>query len=71
MRMSRICGCAAVLLAVAVHAHAQTPLAERMVIVPEVEVRSGPSSQFYATTKLKLGDKVTVVRETRAVDYAR
>src|SRR5262245_33975246 len=59
----QISGCAAVLLALAVQAHCQTPSNERTVIVPEVEVRSGPSPRFYATTKLKQGDKVTVVRE--------
>jgi hypothetical protein len=31
------------------------------VSVPEVEVRSGPSTEFYATSKLKAGDRVEVV----------
>ena len=30
------------------------------VILPEVEVRSGPSMQFYATSKLRYGDPVRV-----------
>jgi SH3-like domain-containing protein len=31
------------------------------VVVPEVDVRSGPSAEFYATSKLKQGDHVEVV----------
>jgi hypothetical protein len=33
------------------------------VIVPEVEVRSGPSPEYYSTSKLRRGDTVQVVRE--------
>lgn len=33
--------------------------------VQEVDVRSGPSKTFYATSKLKLGDKVEVMRESK------
>jgi hypothetical protein len=31
------------------------------ITIPEVEVRSGPSFEFYATSKLKAGDRVEVV----------
>jgi hypothetical protein len=34
-----------------------------VVRVPEVEVRSGPSLQFYATSRLRMGDEVRVVKE--------
>src|SRR5436190_15736516 len=32
--------------------------------VPEVEVRSGGSDKFYATSKLRMGEQVQVVRES-------
>jgi hypothetical protein len=34
-----------------------------VVAVPEVEVRSGASPKFYATSKLRQGDRVQVIRE--------
>ena len=34
--------------------------AEMVINVPEVEVRAGPTSKYYATGKLKLGDRVWV-----------
>ncbi len=35
-----------------------------VITLPEVEVRSGPTTQYYATSKLKYGDKVLVLRES-------
>jgi uncharacterized protein YgiM (DUF1202 family) len=35
------------------------------ILVPEVDVRSGPSKTFYPTSKLKQGDKVEVMRESK------
>src|SRR5437879_5055864 len=35
------------------------------ITVKEVEVRSGPSQQFYATSKLRLGDRVEVVKSDK------
>src|SRR4051812_13562211 len=39
--------------------------AEMSISVPEVEVRSGPSSKLYPTGKLRQGERVIVVRESR------
>jgi hypothetical protein len=41
---------------------AQTYPAEMIITVPEVEVRSGPSKEFYATSKLRYGERVFVRR---------
>jgi hypothetical protein len=39
---------------------------EAIIAVPEVEVRSGPSPAFYATGKLRQGDRVDVVGEPQS-----
>ncbi len=39
--------------------------AEMTIIVPEVEVRSGPTKQHYPTSKLHQGDRVTVLSECK------
>lgn len=39
--------------------------AEMAIIVPEVEVRSGPTKGHYPTAKLHQGDRVTVVRDVK------
>lgn len=46
-------------------AHAETAPYESTVTVPEVEARSGPSSdpKFYPTSRLRQGDKVQVLKE--------
>ncbi len=36
---------------------------ETTITVPEVEVRAGPSPQFYATMKLRQGERVQVVEQ--------
>lgn len=51
------------LLAFAAGVRAQVAAYETTVAVPEVEVRCGPSTQFYATSKLRLGARVKVVEE--------
>jgi uncharacterized protein YgiM (DUF1202 family) len=35
------------------------------ILQPEVEVRSGPSKTFYATSKLKQGERVEIIRESK------
>jgi hypothetical protein len=44
---------------------AETPPSESAITVPEVEVRSGPSSdaKFYPTSKLHQGDRVQILKE--------
>jgi len=62
MRAARHLAGMALTLAVAATCQAQTPY-ETTVAVPEVEVRSGPSTQFYPTAKLRLGATVRVVED--------
>jgi hypothetical protein len=52
-------------LTLAAPALGQTYPAEAVILQPEVEVRSGPSKVFFATSKLKQGDKVLVLRESK------
>ncbi len=65
MRTRRIMAALAGLLAVAGPALAQNYPAEQVILLPEVEVRSGPSKTFFATSKLKSGDKVVVLRQNK------
>ncbi len=51
-----------VFLASALFVHAQAPY-ETTIIAPTVEVRSGPSSTYYVTTKLRQGERVKVMRD--------
>lgn len=44
---------------------AQTYPAEMPITVAEVEVRSGPTKEYYATSKLRYGDRVLVLRESK------
>lgn len=46
-------------------AFAQTYPAEAVILLPEVEVRSGPSKSFFATSKLPQNAKVMVLRESK------
>ncbi len=46
-------------------AFAQSYPADAVILLPEVEVRSGPSKNFFATSKMRQGDKVNVVRESK------
>lgn len=65
MRQNRIFAALAGLLAVATPAFAQSYPAEAVILLPEVEVRSGPSKNFFATSKLRQNDKVVVLRESK------
>ncbi len=65
MRSHRFIAAAAGLLAACGPALAQNYPAEAVILQPEVEVRSGPSKQFFATSKLKQNDKVLVLRESK------
>lgn len=53
------------LLAVGGVVRGQTSVAETTIVVPEVEVRSGPTLKYYPTSKLRQGDRVVVVREVK------
>ena len=44
---------------------AQTLPAEMAIIVPEVEVRSGPTKEYFPTSKLRQGERVQVLRESK------
>jgi len=60
--MQRLIGFAAlVILIQSWPAFAQNGPADQVISVPEVEVRSGPSMQSYATSKLHSGDRVRVI----------
>jgi hypothetical protein len=63
MRPARLVSGLALLVLGGAVARAEPPPYEAAIAVPEVEVRSGPSQQYYATSKLRQGDRVTVVRE--------
>jgi uncharacterized protein YraI len=63
MRSSIVVLCG--LWAGALPAVAQTYPAEMAITMPEVEVRSGPSTKFYPTAKLYRGAKVKVVRASK------
>src|SRR5437867_13382822 len=65
MRSQRIISALAGLCAICTPALAQNYPAEAVILQPEVEVRSGPSKQFFATSKLKQNDKVLVLRESK------
>jgi hypothetical protein len=62
MRFPRFSAAIAGLLAACAPALAQNYPAEAVILQPEVEVRSGPSKQFMATSKLKQNEKVLVLR---------
>ncbi len=62
MRTARTLGAVILTLAWTSVLPAQTPT-EATVIVPDVEVRSGPSPNFYPTSKLHQGDRVRIIRE--------
>src|SRR5262245_51216268 len=73
MRPALVVGGVCTLLAGSVIALAQTgttssappaqPLKE-MIVAQDVEVRSGGTTEYYATTKLRAGDKVIVVGDS-------
>jgi uncharacterized protein YgiM (DUF1202 family) len=65
MRTRRFIAALAGLLAVAGPALAQNYPAEQSIMLPDVEVRSGPSKVYFATSKLKQGDKVVVLRANK------
>jgi hypothetical protein len=53
----------AVIIVLAAQGLGQTSPYETIVTVPEVEVRSGPSINYYATGKLRLNQRVRVIEE--------
>lgn len=65
MRVSLVTGIIGCLALATSPAPAQTSPAELTILVPEVEARSGPSKEFYPTIKLRQGEKVQVVNETK------
>jgi hypothetical protein len=50
----------------ALKAPASLPAEMIIIAQPGVEVRSGPTTQYYPTSKLRFGDKVLVLRESEA-----
>src|SRR5258708_5309960 len=52
-------------LSLAQTAQAQTLPAEMVVTLPQVEVRSGPTTKYQATSVLKQGDRVLVLRQSK------
>ena len=52
-------------LAMATSVRAQGYPADMTITVPEVEVRSGPTKEYYPTGKLRFGDRVLVLRESK------
>lgn len=52
-------------LALGQRSHAQTIPGEMVVTAPRVEVRSGPTKEYQATSLLKQGDRVLVLRESK------
>src|SRR5579864_5892677 len=66
MRNLTLAGALGALLIGAAAARAQVYPAEVTIQVPEVEVRSGPTMKFYATSKLSAGQRVTVIRQDAA-----
>ena len=65
MRHARMIAALVAVLAMAAPAFAQSISGEMTIAQPDVEVRSGPSKVFFATSKLKQGDKVIVLRESK------
>jgi hypothetical protein len=63
MRIFSLLGAVGAVMIGAVPVHAQTYPADLTIIAPEVEVRSGPTDKFYPTSKLRAGDRVTVIRQ--------
>jgi hypothetical protein len=64
MRVTLI-GVVAGLLAGALPVHAQSYPLKTTIVVPRVDVRSGPTNEFYVTGELRQGDAVTVIREVK------
>jgi len=65
MRVGLLAGVVGCLALGASPAQAQTAPVEMTILVPEVEARSGPSKEFYATIKLRQGETVQVVNESK------
>jgi hypothetical protein len=62
MRTAQVLGGAVLLLVLGGSIHAE-PVANATVAVPEAEARSGPSSRYYPTNRLRLGDRVSVLHD--------
>lgn len=62
MHATRLLSAAVLVLTLALPAFGQTPY-PATIVAPEVDVRSGPSLQLYATSKLRQGQTVKVLRE--------
>ena len=61
MRAAHLFGGLALVLALGSTAGAQQGVVETTITMPEVVVRSGPSPEYYPTSKLRQGDKVQVL----------
>jgi uncharacterized protein YraI len=65
MHKGLLIGSLAALLSCSAPALAQVYPQEVSIVLPNVEVRSGPSAKFYATGELRQGERVIVVRECK------
>jgi len=63
MRIVALLSALGMVVVAAVPARAQTFPTELTIMVPEIEVRSGPTEKYYPTSKLRFGDRVTVIRQ--------
>jgi hypothetical protein len=63
MRIFTLVGALGAVVVSALPARAQTYPADTTIMVPEIEVRSGPTDKFYPTSKLRMGERVTVIRQ--------
>ena len=62
MRPAPVIGGMTLIFALSLQARAETFPYDTTISTPEVEVRSGPSPKYYATSKLRQGDRVKVLR---------
>jgi uncharacterized protein YgiM (DUF1202 family) len=60
IRVVAILAALGIILSAKLPVRAQT---EMTIAVGEVEVRSGPTNKFYATSKLRMGERVTIMRQ--------
>ena len=69
MRCTLLFGVLAGLLAGSGPALAQTYPLKATVVVPKVEVRSGPTDKYYVTAELQQGESVTIVRPSKEAGW--
>jgi hypothetical protein len=63
MQIRRMLSPVVLLLGLTLPVRAAEPEPNATITVPAVDVRSGPSEQYYATSRLRQGDRVRIVRD--------